>query len=302
MYIWTPWNDGATENAWGAVADTGSLHVSFVQRNQTTFRTSNAKTSLYPLPETPKPLHPHPLFPTYPRTVHGPRASAVLLFYTDQMNRVHKSEEALCSFTMAPCVVVERLEGKQRCSRVALGEHEGISAQVSSRWLFTKNRNVNKKQLNLATAHHNHDSAASRRQPLICTGAESIHLVHGPPKLRAHESMLRNRFTFSLFSRHFYIIILLLPQSLALSLHLLLSLWCSQRLPSPQYLHLLLPIKSNIHICSCSWMGPWNVSENLDSDRFWAGDDDQILMFSRGFPPFLRLWDTDSDYIPCYLT
>jgi len=55
----------------------------------------------------------HPLFPTYPRTVRGPRASAVLLFYTDQMNRVHSSEESLRSFTMAPCVVVERLEGKQ---------------------------------------------------------------------------------------------------------------------------------------------------------------------------------------------
>ena len=63
------------------------------------------------------PSTPHPLFPTYPRTVHGLRASAaaVLLFYTDQMNRVHSSEEAPRSFTMAPCVVAERLEGNQRC-------------------------------------------------------------------------------------------------------------------------------------------------------------------------------------------
>jgi len=35
---------------------------------------------------------PHPLFPTYPRTVRGPRASAVLLFYTDLMNRVTCSQ------------------------------------------------------------------------------------------------------------------------------------------------------------------------------------------------------------------
>jgi len=64
------------------------------------------------------PSTPHPLFPTYPRTVRGLRASAVavLLFYTDQMNRVHSSEEAPRSFTMVPCVVVERLEGKQRCT------------------------------------------------------------------------------------------------------------------------------------------------------------------------------------------
>jgi len=59
----------------------------------------------------------HPLFPTYPRTVRGLQASAaaVLLFYTDQMN-MHSSEEALRSFKMAPCVVVERLEVKQRCT------------------------------------------------------------------------------------------------------------------------------------------------------------------------------------------
>ena len=59
------------------------------------------------------PSNPHPLFPSYPTTVRGPRACAVLLLYTDQMNRVHKSEEAPCNFAMAPCVVVERLGGKQ---------------------------------------------------------------------------------------------------------------------------------------------------------------------------------------------
>jgi len=75
------------------------------------------------------PSTPHPLFPLYPRTVRGLRASAVSLFYTDQMNRVHSSEEAPRSFTMAPCVVVERLEGKQRCTRVAVSEHEGIQAR-----------------------------------------------------------------------------------------------------------------------------------------------------------------------------
>jgi len=62
------------------------------------------------------PSIPHPLFPTYPRTVRGPRASAILLFYTEHMNRVHSSGEAPRSFTMAPCVVAERLEGKKRCT------------------------------------------------------------------------------------------------------------------------------------------------------------------------------------------
>jgi len=34
-------------------------------------------------------------------------------------------------------------------------------------------------------AHHaNHDSVAPRQHPLICTGAEPIHQVHGSPKPR----------------------------------------------------------------------------------------------------------------------
>jgi len=75
------------------------------------------------------PSTPHPLFATYPRTVRGPRASPVLLFYTDQIKRVHSSEEAPRSFTTAPCVVVERLEGEQRCIRAAVSEHAGIQAR-----------------------------------------------------------------------------------------------------------------------------------------------------------------------------
>jgi len=75
------------------------------------------------------PSTPHPLFPTYPRTVCGPRVSAVSLFYTEQMNRVHSSEEAPHNFTMAPCKVVERLEGKQQCNRAAVSEHAGIQAR-----------------------------------------------------------------------------------------------------------------------------------------------------------------------------
>ena len=37
---------------------------------------------------------------------------------------------------------------------------------------------------NSSSSHH-HDSAPSRPHLLICTGVESIHPIHGPPKLRA---------------------------------------------------------------------------------------------------------------------
>ena len=79
-----------------------ALHVSFVRRNQTTFSTSNARTSLYPLPETSIPLN-----PPSPSSQHTPELFA----------------------KMAPCVVVERLEGKQRCSIAAVSEYAGIQAR-----------------------------------------------------------------------------------------------------------------------------------------------------------------------------
>jgi len=63
----------------------------------------------------------------------------VSLFCTDQHNRVHSSGEVPRSFTLAPCVVVERLEGKQRCSRAAVGERTGIQAQEWPKWLFMRN-------------------------------------------------------------------------------------------------------------------------------------------------------------------
>jgi len=175
------------------------------------------------------PSTPHPLFPTYPRTVRGSRASAVLLFYTDQTNRAQSSEleqielqakllnyflgsnksninqnywEAPHSFTMAPCVVVERLEGKQRCSRAAVGDHAGIQAREWLRWLFTEKRKVNGKTTKPCySPSHNHDRAAPRQHPLICTGVGPIHPVHGQPMSLATKAMPRNEVTFSPFLR-----------------------------------------------------------------------------------------------------
>jgi len=108
------------------------------------------------------PSTPHPLFPTYPRTVRAPGASTVLLFYTDQMNRVHS------------------------CGKIG-----GKRARSSPSC--------------------NHDSAAPRQHPLICTGAELIHQVHDLPKLQATESMLRNRIhIFAIFPPFTYVYIYLI--------------------------------------------------------------------------------------------
>jgi len=55
-------------------------------------------------------------------------------------SRVHNSGEALCSFTLAPCIVVERLEGRQWCSRAPVGEHAGDPAWRCTMWLFANNK------------------------------------------------------------------------------------------------------------------------------------------------------------------
>jgi len=49
-------------------------------------------------------------------------------------------------------------------------------------------------------AHHaNLDSAAPRQHPLICTGANRIHQVHGQPMSRAPESMLQQDHISTIF-------------------------------------------------------------------------------------------------------
>ena len=123
------WNDSAAATARGAHIDAGSSARLFRSTQSTTFSTSNARTSLHPLPETPIPLNPPSPLPNIPQNSSRTAASAVLLFHTDQHNRVHNSEEAPRSFTMAPCVVAERLEGTQRCSRAPVDEHAGRRAR-----------------------------------------------------------------------------------------------------------------------------------------------------------------------------
>jgi len=132
--------------AWGADADAGSSARLFRWMKSTTFSTSNARTSLYSLPETPITLNPPSPLPNIPQNSSRTAASADLpwLFHTDQHNRVHHSDEVPRSFTMAPCVVVERLEGMQRCSKAPIGDHAGRRARKWPKWLFTRNERSTK--------------------------------------------------------------------------------------------------------------------------------------------------------------
>ena len=73
------------------------------------------------------PSTPHLLFPTYPRTVRGPWTSAVLLFYTDQMNRVYSSEEApqLHNGPLYSCTKI----GGKAAAQQSRSKHAGIQAR-----------------------------------------------------------------------------------------------------------------------------------------------------------------------------
>jgi len=116
------------------------------------------------------------------------------------MNKVHSSEETPRPFTMAPCVVVERLEGKQRCSRAAVSEHAGIQDREWSRWLFTKKQEVNEKTTKLCNSPHRITTVRRPDNiPLICTGAGQIHPVHSQPMSLATEAMPQTRLNFCHF-------------------------------------------------------------------------------------------------------
>jgi len=70
---------------------------------------------------------------------------------------------------MAPCLVVERLEGQHRCSRAPVGEHAVGQARQYTMWLFTRNKRSakNNKNLHCGSPSHHHDRAQLRQHPLL---------------------------------------------------------------------------------------------------------------------------------------
>ena len=98
------WNDGAAGIAWGADADAGSFACLFRSTQSITFSTSNARTSLYPLPETPIPLNPPSPLPNIPqnslRTTHLGRE----WFYCSTLinTTVYTTLKKLCTFSQWP--------------------------------------------------------------------------------------------------------------------------------------------------------------------------------------------------------
>jgi len=104
---------------------------------------------------------------------------------------------------MAPCVVVERLEGKQQCSRAPVGEHAEVQAQDAECGCHEQQEVNENRPKPCNSPSHNHDSTAPRQHPLIYTGAGPMHPVHGPLQSPATEAIAPKGFTFSPFWRAF---------------------------------------------------------------------------------------------------
>jgi len=81
------------------------------------------------------PSTPHPLFPTYTRTVRTPRASAALLFYIYQMNRVHRSEEAPRNFTWPLATLQQPItHSRQRSTQTTPAHLHWCGVYPSNSW------------------------------------------------------------------------------------------------------------------------------------------------------------------------
>ena len=100
---------------------------------------------------------------------------------------------------MAPCVVLEKLEGKQQCSRAPVGEHAEVQAQDAECGCHEQQEVNEKRPKPSNSPSHNHDSTTPRQHSLIYTGAGPIHPVYGPLWLPATEAMPRKDSHF----RHF---------------------------------------------------------------------------------------------------
>ena len=138
------WNDSGAATARGVDADAGSFAHLLCSTQSATFSTPMLGLHWTHFLRHQYPSTPHPLFLTYPRTVYRQRQTRVYCSTLINTTEYTTLKEGPCSFTMAPCVVVERLEGKHGCSRAPLDKRAGCRARECTMWLFTRNERSTK--------------------------------------------------------------------------------------------------------------------------------------------------------------
>jgi len=145
-----------------------ALRFSFVRRNQTTVRTSNARTTLYPRPAALIPLHPPSSLPNIPQN-------------SSKLAQLHNGPLRSCRKTRGKAAV------QQSCSKRSTQESKPENDQGDC-----SRRNERSMKKTTKPCNSPHTITTARRTgniPLICTGAGPIHPVHSQPMSLATEAM-----------------------------------------------------------------------------------------------------------------
>jgi len=161
------YDESAAATARGADADARSSAHLLRSTQSTTFGTSNARTSLYPLPETPIPLNsPSPLrnIPQHQFADHDEPSFTVPHWDRQQSARLWRSSVQLHNGPLRSHSV-ERLEGNQRYSRAPVREHADALAWDCIMWPFTRNERSAKTNRAPQAAHHTWRQRAAQTTP-----------------------------------------------------------------------------------------------------------------------------------------
>jgi len=183
------------------------FHVSFVRRNQSHLAPPMLGLHCTHFLRHQYPSTPHPLFSTYPRTLHGPRILGgrdftVPHWWTQQSAPLWRSSTHLHNGPLRSC---RKIGGKaavqQSRSRWA---RRNPSPRMTKVTVHEKREDNEKRPNPPNSPSHNHDSVAPRHHPLICTGAGPILLVHDQPMSLATKVIPRNEVILSPLPRAFF--------------------------------------------------------------------------------------------------
>ena len=139
---------------------------------------------------------PHPLFPTYPRTVRGPWRAQ---FYSFSLmnNRISvQLGRSSVHFHNDPLRSCRKIGGKTVIQKSLSRQPRRMPNWECTLWLFTKNERSaknNQKKTSSSLSHH-HDNTPPKQHSRIYSGTGPIHPVHDRLTLLDTENVLRIRF------------------------------------------------------------------------------------------------------------
>ena len=161
------WNDSVAATVREADADAGSSGRLLCSTQEIAFSTSNARTSLYPIPETPIPLNPPSPLPSKPQNSSRTRGQAQLYcpntdFDSECTTLAMRRSVQLHNGPLRSCrkirgkTAVQQSPSRRACRRPSPKMHN-----MADR----KKRRVNAEQPKPKAPSHHHDSTPPRQHP-----------------------------------------------------------------------------------------------------------------------------------------